>query len=155
MFESGKSVELNQTTLTLEVGKSQTLTATISPDRAENKTVVWTSSNPAVASVVNGLVTALSQGTTTITATTIDGNKTASCEIKVVDPNDPNTPMPGDVYIAGSVGNAATIWKNGVAHKLTDGTTWGGNSLFGLRFRWQCVCSGNGSWCCKTLEKWC
>lgn len=82
--KSVKSVELDQNTLTLEVGKSQILTATITPDRAVDKNVIWVSSNPAIATVENGLVKALSEGTTTITVTTIDGNKTASCIVTVI-----------------------------------------------------------------------
>lgn len=82
--KSVKSVELDQSTLTLEVGKSQTLTATITPDRAIEKKVTWSSSNPEIATVENGLVTAISEGTATITVTTIDGNKTASCIVTVI-----------------------------------------------------------------------
>ena len=76
-------VKLNNTSLTLLVGETHTLTATILPESATNKTVVWTSSNPLVASVMpNGLVTALYEGTTTIVATTQEGIS-ATCVVKV------------------------------------------------------------------------
>ena len=81
--KSVEKVELDQTTLTLAVGKTQLLTATISPDRAIDKSVIWTSSHPEIATVVDGLVIAKSEGTTTITVTTTDGNKTASCLVTV------------------------------------------------------------------------
>ncbi len=82
--KSVRKVELDHTTLTLTVGSSQVLMASISPDRAIDKTVIWTSSNPAVATVVNGFVKAESEGTATITVTTLDGNKTTTCLVTVI-----------------------------------------------------------------------
>jgi uncharacterized protein YjdB len=77
-------VTLSETTLSLVVGGTATLTATVAPATATNKTVIWTSSDPAKARVSNaGLVTAVATGTATITATTADGNKTASCAVTV------------------------------------------------------------------------
>jgi uncharacterized protein YjdB len=79
-------VSLNKTTLSLGVDDKEQLTATISPSNATNKTVTWSSSNSSVALVLNtGYINALSEGTTTITVTTEDGNKTATCEITVSD----------------------------------------------------------------------
>ena len=78
-------VTLSQTTATLEVGKTLTLTATVLPDKAANKNVTWASSNPLVATVIgNGFVTAISPGKATIIVTTIDGSKTAECAVTVV-----------------------------------------------------------------------
>jgi formylglycine-generating enzyme required for sulfatase activity len=75
------NVILDKTTLTLIIGESETLQATVTPDNAADKTVTWTSSAPAIATVVDGVVTALAKGETTITA---DANgKMASCEVKV------------------------------------------------------------------------
>ncbi|MGN0341631.1 MAG: Ig domain-containing protein [Roseburia sp.] len=60
------------------------LTATVTPDNATNKEVIWTSSNTGVATVdANGKVTAVANGTCTITVTTADGSKTATCTVKV------------------------------------------------------------------------
>ena len=60
------------------------LTATISPANASNKAVTWFTSNPSVATVSdNGLVTAVSEGTATITVTTEDGQKVATCTVTV------------------------------------------------------------------------
>ena len=55
------------------------------PSNATNKNVVWSSDNTNVATVNNGVVTAVGEGSTNITVTTVDGNKTAVCKITVVD----------------------------------------------------------------------
>ena len=78
------SVTLDTTSMTLTEGDSQTITATISPSEAANKTILWISSNSAVASVEGGVVTAIAPGTVTITAVTEDGAKTATCNVTVV-----------------------------------------------------------------------
>ena len=83
-----EGVSLNKTSTTLLINGStygtEQLSATITPADAVNKNVTWTSSNPAVATVSStGLVTAVANGTTTITVTTEDGNYTASCTVKV------------------------------------------------------------------------
>ncbi len=81
-------VTLDKTSLTFtSVGATQTLTATVAPTNAANKNVTWTSSNTAVAVVSNtGIVTALANGTTTITVTTNDGGYTAECKVTVAIP---------------------------------------------------------------------
>ena len=77
-------VNLNKSSLTLLVGDSETLTATVAPSNATNKRVSWSSSNTSVVTVdSNGKVNAVSGGTATITATTEDGGKTASCSVTV------------------------------------------------------------------------
>ena len=79
-------VSLDKTTLNLNPGKEGTLTATITPDNATNQNVTWKSSDTKVATVDNGLVTAVAEGTATITVTTADGGKTATCEVTVTQP---------------------------------------------------------------------
>ena len=76
-------VSLNKSSLELQIGGNETLTATVAPSNATDKSMTWTSSNPAVATVNNGTVNALTAGTTTITVTTMDGNKTATCTVTV------------------------------------------------------------------------
>ena len=77
-------VTLNKTTLTLETSASETLTATVAPAEATNKNVTWKSSNAAIASVdANGKVTGVAVGEATITVTTQDGGKTATCKVTV------------------------------------------------------------------------
>lgn len=77
-------VSLDAASLALTEGETQTLTATVSPDNAANKTVSWSSSDEDVATVdQDGTVTAVKEGMSTITVTTEDGGKTASCEVTV------------------------------------------------------------------------
>ena len=81
---SVNKVSLDKTELALTVGDTQTLTATITPDDANNKSVSWSSDKPSVATVdENGKVTAVAEGTAKITVTTVDGKKTADCAVTV------------------------------------------------------------------------
>lgn len=76
-------VSLDQDSKTLVKGQSFTLTATVAPSNATNKNITWTSTDPTVASVSNGEVTALKKGTTTIRVTTEDGSFTDECAVTV------------------------------------------------------------------------
>ena len=77
-------VTLNTNALTLLPGDTVALMATVQPDSADNKTVIWKSSDTSVATVTdNGLVTAIANGKATITATTQDGGKPATCNVTV------------------------------------------------------------------------
>ena len=77
-------VLLSSDTLTLNVGETAQLTATVLPETATNRNVTWSSNAPGVATVnSSGKVTAVSAGTATITVTTADGGKTATCEVTV------------------------------------------------------------------------
>ena len=78
-----ESVTLDQTELELIVGKEATLTAAAAPADASDQTVTWTSSAPEIATVENGKVTARAEGTAIITVTTVDGGKTAQCQVTV------------------------------------------------------------------------
>lgn len=81
-----ENVVLNQNNVTLNIGETTTLEATITPDNATNKNVTWSSENSEIATVNNGIVTAIAPGETTITVTTQDGEKTAECIIRVIEP---------------------------------------------------------------------
>jgi uncharacterized protein YjdB len=76
-------VSLNKTSNTLFTGETETLTATVSPANATNRAISWTSSDPSVAEVVNGVITARSEGTAEITVTAANG-KTNVCSVTVV-----------------------------------------------------------------------
>ena len=76
-----ESIKLDKESLEMVEGDKATLTATVTPDNATDKAVTWTSSDEAIATVANGEVTAVKEGTATITAKA--GDKEATCEVKV------------------------------------------------------------------------
>ena len=120
-------VTLNQTTLTLEKGETETLTATVTPQNASNKNVTWSSSNNEVATVADGTVTAVGAGEATITVTTEDGGKTATCKVTV---NAPQTvPVTGvtldETKLALEVGGSKTLTKTVTPTNATNqNVTW-------------------------------
>ena len=90
---SVESVSLDKTTLELTEGGTETLTATITPNNATNQNVAWSSSDSSIVTVeadqidnTKATVKALKEGSATITATTADGNKTATCTVTVKEP---------------------------------------------------------------------
>ena len=77
-------VSISKTSINLQIGGSETLTATVTPADANNKNVTWSTSDATVAAVdKNGKVTGIKAGNATITATTEDGGKTATCSVTV------------------------------------------------------------------------
>lgn len=76
-------ISLNVNTLNLDVGNTYIVEATIKPSNATIKTVEWSTTDPNVATVENGKITAVGAGSATITVTTIDGKKTATCIVTV------------------------------------------------------------------------
>lgn len=84
------SVSISPTAVALDQGETATLTATVAPANANDKTVIWSSSNTSIATVNNsGLVTAQATGSAIITATTVDGNFTVTSNITVNDISNP------------------------------------------------------------------
>ena len=81
-FTISYGISLNKSSTTINVGSTETLTATVTPSSAANKTVTWSSSNTSVATVTNGTVKGVSEGTATITARNVNGN-TATCTVTV------------------------------------------------------------------------
>lgn len=79
-------ITLSETEKTLAAGRKFTLRAAVLPENAGNKNLVWLSSNTSVASVDNGVVTAVSDGTAAITARTASGSVSASCTVTVSTP---------------------------------------------------------------------
>ena len=96
------SVSLNTEQLTLYVGQTVKLTATVYPLNATNQEVTWSSSKEDVATVEDGVISAKAEGTTNITVTTSEGGFTATCELTVIkeDEEDPYVPdeTDGTIY---------------------------------------------------------
>ena len=119
-------VTLSQTQASLYYNRTPntlTLTATVAPDNATNKAVTWTSSNPSVATVENGVVTALARGTAVITATAADGSgASASCTVTVssyLPPANPNYKITVEATQGGTVTADPTAAKAGATVTLT------------------------------------
>lgn len=90
---SVESITLNKTQLSLVKGATETLTATVLPTTATDKAVTWESSDTAVATVENGVVTAVAAGNATITAKA--GEKTATCAVTVTNPSNSGSSSSG------------------------------------------------------------
>lgn len=106
-------VKLNKDTLTVEKGKSGTLTATVEPNDATNKKVTWKSSDEKIATVDDqGNVTGVGVGEATITVTTEDGGKTATCAVEVTDADSSTSPSPAPGSPADTVifGESPIVW---------------------------------------------
>lgn len=142
------SVKLNKSSLTLESGKSATLTATVSPSKATNKSVTWSSSNTAVATVSNGVVKAVSAGTATITCTSVANNsKKATCTVTV---NPAASEITGWVY---KVNSSLTMRKDastfsGRVTSIKKGTTITvTRKAKSLAYTWgYCSLNGKSGW---------
>ena len=94
--KSVKGVNLDRGTLTMVVGSTRQLSATVEPADIKNPKLRWTSSDPGVATVAkDGTVTAVSVGTTTVTVKTVDGGFTATCAVTVISPSDVPAPAGG------------------------------------------------------------
>lgn len=87
VLQLASSVKLNYTSITLDVGKYKTFTATITPSTVSYPSVVWKTSNRNVVAISSkGLIKGVSAGTATITCTTKDGNAKTTCKVTVVQP---------------------------------------------------------------------
>ena len=107
-----ESIKLDQTTLDKKVGDAAvTLTATVNPSDADDKTVTWKSSDETVATVADGVVTFVAAGTATITATATNGtddtadDKTATCVVTITAaaPSMRSTPLTFEALTAGTI----------------------------------------------------
>ena len=106
-------VSFKQSSGTVVLGYNTTLTAEVTPENASNKRITYTSSNPAVATVNNGQIQGLTEGTTIITATTADGSFTATCDITVADPVIVSTTEEITTAIRNTTDTSITIGVNG------------------------------------------
>ena len=143
------SITFNKTAISIYVGDYNTITATIAPESALNKTINWTSSNKDVATVDDeGKVTGVAKGTATITAAAEDGSGvSATCTVTVTD-------VPENSEIATIDGHEVHVkwvqlWENGPKFAeynvgVTDGNaesfdgyyTWGGTYKNGVGITW-------------------
>ena len=97
------SVVLDSNSATVKAGKTVTLVATVYPTNATNRNVTWSSNNTSVATVSNaGVVNGISAGEATITVTTVDGSKKATCVVTV-------TSAAASGYYEDIINNAATV----------------------------------------------
>jgi len=108
-------VSLNKNSDSIQAGTTTQLIATVAPSNATNQNVTWSSSNTSIATVnSSGLVTGVSAGSATITVTTVDGSKTATCAITVTpevltDYILTNILYPGKEYIIAN-GNSGSVY---------------------------------------------
>ena len=120
-----ESVTLDKNSLELKAGNNATLTATVSPEGATNKDVTWTSDKPEIAAVEGGTVTAKVEGTATITVTTVDGGKTATCKVTVTPKTVPVSSIQvqgaASIYVGDTAKLTATITPDGASNKAV---TW-------------------------------
>ena len=114
-----EAVALNRHTLSLEVGASSVLEATVTPANVTNPALSWSSTQPSVATVdQDGTVTALSEGQAVITVATLSGGKTDACVVTVTKKSDPG-PGPGGEVSAVSVTPASAELKEGTTLQLS------------------------------------
>lgn len=136
-------VSLNTTDITLAVGETKTLTATVSPESADNKNVTWSSSQPTFASVDGGTITALAAGETMVTVTTVDGGFTATCVVTVVSESEKYlTVSPRGEYLLFSRDGTKTylVLEDGSQSEITPVFT---------------VETNADSWSVETVSDWC
>ena len=147
------SVTLDKTSLTLDVGGSDTLAATVKPDDATNKAVKWSSSNENVATVnQNGNVKAVGAGKATITATTADGSGvSATCEVTVngpvlpPQPSDPAPSQPEGGSSTGSSSSSAPRQQGPVVHNVSNSSAYRkGEYEFWMKVRTKIVSANPG-----------
>ena len=147
-------VSLSQTTATIGVGETLRLTANVTPADASNKSVTWSSSNESVATVKDGVVTGKAVGMATITVTTVDRGKKATCTVTVYDDSDDYlvdlgmltedyTAFDGDI-LTGTLGkNVKISIANGATVTLRDVTINGVNND---AYKWAGInCRGNAT----------
>lgn len=132
-------ITLSPGTLSIQEGSTGTVSATIRPNDAKNKSLQWVSSNPDVATVTNGTVHAVKAGSTTISAIATDGGgatSTNSCAVTVTpkpEPPKPTTPPPSNNGGGDGVPNVGdkVIFASGDYYYSSDGQSPAGNEMRG------------------------
>ena len=116
------SVTLNKQELSLNVGGSEKLTATLKPSNVTNPDVEWSSSDASVATVEGGLVKAVASGTAVITVTTSDGALSASCKVTVSQPTTGITLSKTSLNLR--PGRSETLTATVLPENSTDNIVW-------------------------------
>lgn len=120
-------VTLNKTSLNMQLNQTEKLTATVTPDDATNKNVTWTTSNDSVAVVdAQGNVKAVGTGEATITVTTADGGKTASCTVQVFNYTLSQTELSFDLS-NWTTDQAVTLKVSDGTNDISSKVTWSSN----------------------------
>jgi len=116
---SVQSISLHETTLTLSIGDSTQLHVVFNPENPTNKNVSWVSDNPSLVTVDNsGRILAVSEGEATIVATTEDGNKTAACQVTVIQKDMSPTLNPNRILLSPiRLSAVATLRVSGFANE--------------------------------------
>ena len=122
---NASSITLSDSSKTISVGNSFNLSYTVSPANTTNKTVTWSSSDTSIATVNNGVVKGVKEGTVTITAKTNNG-KTATCSVvvkaKIVDVTKVTiSNTSANLVVGGSVSLTATVTPSNATNKTI---TW-------------------------------
>ena len=117
-----EEVRLNKKSINLVEGDNTTLVATIQPENATNKNVIWTSSDESIATVENGKVTGIKKGNATINVTTEDGSYADSCIVTVNEKTYPVTGLTldktsGEMYVGDSINLIATVLPTNATNK--------------------------------------
>jgi uncharacterized protein YjdB len=115
---TGVSLNVTSSSLDLNGTTSVTLTPTIAPSNATNTSVSWSTSAPAVATVNNGVVTAVGKGNATITVTTEDGGYTATCSISVINSAEASVSLDKST-LALQVGQTSTLTATATGGAVT------------------------------------
>ncbi|GAF05697.1 endoglucanase E-4 precursor [Saccharicrinis fermentans DSM 9555 = JCM 21142] len=115
-------VTISPSALTINKGQTGTLTASVLPTNATNKSLTWSTSNEGIATVTtSGVVTAIAEGSATITATSVDGNFEAVCTVTVTDIVLPTYTLSTDTLGKGSISISPTadVYDEGTVVTLT------------------------------------
>lgn len=120
-------LSLNQTSKTLKVGETLQLTPVFAPSNATNKNVYWSMDNDSVATIENGLITAIRLGSVTVNCTSEEGNFTASCSITVQEDQQPPVTEAITVRLKASSVSWSKVnlyyWADGIDSPAWPGTT--------------------------------
>ena len=125
-------VSVSPTTVSLEIGASQVLTAIVNPSDADDPSVTWSTDNAGVATVdASGRVTAVAAGTARVTVTTTDGGFTATSAVTVTEDDTEPEPEPSNTFRIKNVWQQTYLFDAGANVAYTDDAT-AANTLWAI-----------------------